>query len=347
MNELELLYLLHCHPNVDVCKLLTLQHSCLPQFFTAYKSIESQGFIQKDGHGGLTLTEEGRRQLPPQALTNERFSTFCEKCEGRGYSLPEPPTNLSEELNRILLDRPAPLEVYDQWYMTSTHASFRTEFMRDSADLIDKRILFIGDDDLLSVAVALTHLPKEVVVVEIDQRLVDFVNRMGKELGFPLRARQYDLRLPLDESLIGQFDVFVCDPTETMQGLSFFLSRGVSSLKGVGSAVYFGLTSLEASKKKWFEIQKLLHNMNLVITDIRHNFTEYPDPPWVNTLSIWTNLRHTPTCTWYKSCFYRLELIDVPNPLIVGSYELEGDVYEDDESWATTGNKTEVEINTN
>jgi len=189
----------------------------------------------------------------------------------------------------------------------------------------------------------MTRLPKEVLVLEIDQRIVDFVNKVGKDFNIPLRGQQYDIRLPLDETIARQFDVFVCDPTETMQGFSLFVSRGVSSLKGEGSAVYFGLTSLEASKKKWYEIQKVLHGMNLVVTDIRHNFTEYPDPPWVNTLSIWTNLKTTPTCPWYKSCFYRLELIDEPKPLIVGNCELEGDVYEDHESWATTSNKTEVE----
>jgi len=128
-----------------------------------------------------------------------------------------------------------------------------------------------------------------------------------------------------------------------MQGFNLFVSRGVSSLKGVGSAVYFGLTCLEASKHKWFQIQKLLYGMNLVITDISRNFTEYPDPPWVNTLPLWSNLKTQPTCTWYKSCLYRMELVDVPNPSIVGECELEGDVYEDEESWATTSNKTEVE----
>lgn len=46
----------------------------------------------------------------------------------------------------------------------------------------------------------------------------------------------------------------------------------------------------------------------------------------------------------YKSCFYRLEAIDVPKPAIDGDYEFVGDVYVDDESWATTSNKTEVDL---
>jgi len=342
-TERSLLYILHVKPGVDVCKLLTLQHACLPDFYKAYTSITDKKWIQKDSEGKLSVTDEGRKALPEQALTQKPFSTFCGPCEGRGYHVDDSPKPLSLELNEIIKNRPSPLEKYDQWYMTADHSSYRAEFISDNGDLVGKKVLFIGDDDLLSVAVSLTRLPKEVVVLEIDERIVEFVNELGKKLNIPLSGRVYDIRLPLDETLAGQFDVFICDPTETMQGFNLFVSRGVSSLRGIGSVVYFGLTCLEASKKKWFEIQKLLHGMNLVITEIRHNFTEYPDPPWVNNLSIWTNLKTTPTCTWYKSCLYRLELIDEPKPAIVGECELEGDVYEDDESWATTSNKTEVE----
>eukprot|EP01127_Copromyxa_protea_P021871 TRINITY_DN7641_c0_g1_i1.p1 TRINITY_DN7641_c0_g1~~TRINITY_DN7641_c0_g1_i1.p1 ORF type:complete len:349 (-),score=84.03 TRINITY_DN7641_c0_g1_i1:32-1078(-) len=342
--ENSLLYVLLTKPGIDVCKLLTLQHACLPDFYKAYRSIEDKNLITKDAEGKLFITDAGREQLPAQATSQPHFSAFCDHCEGRGLAIPQPPTDLSVELNEIIKSRPSPLEKYDQWYMTADHSSFRADFIRENGDLVDKKILFIGDDDLLSVAVSLTKLPREVVVLEIDERIVDFVNELGKRLNIPLSGRVYDIRLPLDETLARQFDVFICDPTETMQGFSLFVSRGVSSLRTTGSAVYFGLTALEASKKKWYEIQKLLHSMNLVVTEIRHNFTEYPDPPWVNNLSIWTNLKTTPSCTWYKSCLYRLELIDDPNPAIVGECELEGDVYEDDESWATTSNKTEVEL---
>jgi len=343
-EERALLYILHLNPGVDVCKLLTLQHACLPDFYKAYRSIEDKQWIKKGEDQGLHVTDEGRKQMTHEAVHGAPFSTFCNDCEGRGYHSSTPLTPLSASLVDIIDGkRPSPLEKYDQWYMTPAHSSFRAEFIKDNGDLLGKKILFIGDDDLLSVAVALTRLPKEVVVLEIDERIVEFVTKLGKDLNIPLSGQTYDIRLPLSESIASQFDVFICDPTETMQGFNLFVSRGVSSLRGVGSVVYFGLTALEASKKKWFAIQKLLYSMNLVITDIRHNFTEYPDPPWVNTLSIWSNLKTTPSCTWYKSCLYRMELIDEAKPAIVGECELEGDVYEDDESWATTSNKTEVE----
>lgn len=53
MAEVEnsLLYILLCKPGIDVCKLLTLQHACLPDFYKAYTSVEEKGFIQKDTEG--------------------------------------------------------------------------------------------------------------------------------------------------------------------------------------------------------------------------------------------------------------------------------------------------------
>lgn len=53
MTEVEhsLLYILLNRPGIDVCKLLTLQHACLPDFYKAYMSIEDKKFITKDADG--------------------------------------------------------------------------------------------------------------------------------------------------------------------------------------------------------------------------------------------------------------------------------------------------------
>lgn len=107
---------------------------------------------------------------------------------------------------------------------------------------------------LLSSLLKLTFqgLPAEVVVLEIDGRVIDFVNAIGKKYNLRLRGMRYDIRVPLTHDFAKNFDVFVCDPTETMQAIKLFISRGVSCLKGIGSSVYFGLTALEASTKKWY-----------------------------------------------------------------------------------------------
>ena len=56
------------------------------------------------------------------------------------------------------------------------HASF----VYERGNLIGKRILVIGDDDLFSLAAALTGLPSWVVVLEKDPRLVAFINHVAR-----------------------------------------------------------------------------------------------------------------------------------------------------------------------
>jgi len=350
--DLQLLFLVSQNPSIDVCHLITKQHGSLPQFYASFRRIQEASLITVTGETGLCqITPAGVEKLPTQAKDAKlgSFQSKCTNCTGRGYVTSTPSFNEEKfkKLVEILKDRPAAVEEYDQWYMAPEHAVYRTDFFNQCGDLAAKKILFIGDDDLLSVATALTGLPSEVVVLEIDQRIIDFVNKTAKDHNLKLKGFRYDIRVPLTPDFAKNFDVFVCDPTETVQAFKLFVSRGVSCLKGVGSSLYFGLTALEASTKKWFEFQGLLRDMNMVITDIRHNFTEYPDPDWAQSLPIWQNLKLKPTCPWYKSCVYRLEAIDVPKPVIAGDYEFVGDVYVDDESWATTANKSEVDSSVN
>jgi len=239
----------------------------------------------------------------------------------------------------VAVDRPLAKEEFDQWFMTPEHALHRIGFIHARGDLLNRRILIIGDDDLVGIAAAITGLPEEVVVLEVDERIIEFTNKVAKQFDLRLRAQVFDARHSLPSELAGHFDVFACDPVETVEGCKVFISRGVSGLRGTGCTVYFGLTSLECDKKKWFDIQKMVLGMNFAITDVLRNFTEYPDPGWEDRLPIWTHLETKPSSVWYRSSYIRLEAIDVPKPAIPNLYEGNWDIFLDDETWATTETK--------
>ena len=106
--------------------------------------------------------------------------------------------------------------------------------------LIGKRILCVGDDDLVSVSIGLLlqrlfptghHGATRVDVLDIDERFLQFIGDVAKERKLPIECRQMDLREPLPESLHGQYDCFFTDPPYTLQGMSLFVSRGISALK--------------------------------------------------------------------------------------------------------------------
>ena len=320
----------------SVWELLDAQDSSLGEFYSVLEELRARGMVEVvDGRASLTrLGEERAAQL------KARFFDFrCRVCDARGYTVPDS-LDVARAFYKIAERRPLPIEDYDQGYISPEDVLRRIGFMYERGDLAASEIIVIGDDDLLSIAAALTGLPKRVVAIEVDERLVRFINRIAEEHDLSLEARSYDVQEPLSEELVRSFDVFVCDPVETLAGIKLFLSRGAASLRGSGSAAYFGLTTLEASRKKWYEIQRMLHEMGFVITDIRRRFSVYPCEDtnffrYQHRLRIVKKLRSLCDYNWFRSALYRIEAVKEPKPLVAGKIELGDKFYHDDECWAT------------
>ncbi|MEM2440345.1 MAG: bis-aminopropyl spermidine synthase family protein, partial [Candidatus Bathyarchaeia archaeon] len=217
------------------------------------------------------------------------------------------------EFKRIVQKRPSPTLNFFQGYMLESDVVARAALMHYYGDLAGKSVILIGDDDLLSIALALTRLPSRITVLDIDKRLGEFIEFVNKEYGFNIEFVEYNVADPLPAELRGKFEVFSSEPLETLSGLRAFLIRGVACLreKGVG---YFGLTLYEASLKKWLAVQKLLTRMNCVVTDIIQGFSVYPmDYGTANYEEFAYNLGFkvgkNPGVNWYKSALYRFEVL--------------------------------------
>lgn len=224
----------------------------------------------------MTLTESGTKVIAEQVGEHKQYDCKCHTCEGRGYTISPLSNDVFQKFQEIIKKRPPPNEDYDQTAMSDADAVIRVGFFHEFGDLLNKELLMIGDFDCLSIAAALTGLPKRIVVFEIDTRLIEFINTVAKEHNLPLEAHTWDVRQPLPEEYRGKFDLFSCDPVETVEGIKLYMSRGTQGLRGIGSTGYIGLTSLEAGKKKWYVIQKILADMGFVLTDCRRNFNGYP-----------------------------------------------------------------------
>ena len=313
----------------SIWEIIDWQDASLPEFFDVLHRLEKDGIIRlRDGMA--ELTEKGRNIA---GKVNVKYK--CKECEGTGYREME---EIKEEYVRILKNRPYPVEEYDQGYISTASALRKLAFMMERGD-VHGRIFIAGDDDLFSIALALTGMPEKIFVVDIDERLIDYINKVAEEKDLMIEAEAQDLQKD-NEKIRKNFDVFVTDPVETLPGIKLFLSRCVASLKGVGCSGYFGLTTLEASRKKWYEIQKMLHEMGFVITDIRRQFQVYPDDGsnffrYQEKLPIVQKLNIKSDYNWYKSSLYRVEAVKELKPLIEGDVEFGEAVYKDDESWAT------------
>ncbi|GIW67447.1 MAG: hypothetical protein KatS3mg096_315 [Candidatus Parcubacteria bacterium] len=262
----------------------------------------------------------------------------CNICQGTGYKIDKFFTQILKEYKKEVRNRPEALEIYDQGYINPEGVIRRIEFIYERGDLLNSRILIIGDDDLISIALGLTYLTKEIVVLEIDERLINFINDKARQLKLNVKAYRYNVENELPKNLQRKFDIFITDPVETLPGIKLFLSRGMTGLKDKGSSGYFGLTTLEASLKKWYQIERFLLDSGFVITDIKRKFNQYPGTTEaieekLPIRSIYNNKIKAEE--WYKSSFIRIEAINKPKIFYKQKLILGENLYRDNESLAT------------
>ncbi len=317
----------------DLWEAVRLSHVPM-RFLCAYWSqLIAEGLLTASD-GKLHLTERGRQLAATVGFAPAREAS-CAACEGRGVDFRPLFREAAERFLAICQNRPEAIQDYDQGYVTETTTLARIAFAWQRGDLEGKEIIVLGDDDLMSVAAALTGAPKRILALDIDDRLVSFINEVAEQEGLTnLQAVRHDLREPLPDEWLGAFDTFLCDPTESFVGFKAFVERGLLCLKGVGSAGYFGLTHVESSLDKWARIQKFLLDCGAVITDLRDDFNGYINWGYIETMRSWAWLptKVVPQKVWYCSALYRIELISKPS---LENRRLEGNIFEDEEA-ATT-----------
>ncbi len=297
------------------------------------RQLHREGWLEWN-KGRVWLTAFGRQQCQTLGV-QPALELLCSRCQGTGVEL-GPMAAVANAFSQIAADRPQALQKYDQGFVNEAGTLSRAAFMWSKGDLAGRRIIVLGDDDLLSLAIALTGAAQRVVALDIDPRIVGFLADVARQHRLSLEVVQHDLRRPLSTELISSFHTFVCDPTESLRGFLAFAWRGMSALLGPGSAGYLGLTRREASLTKWRHIQEELLKSGAVITDLRDDFHTYENWAYFEKMVAWEKLPTRrvpgPQEAWYRSALIRLELLESPK---YPQEELEGDMFDDAEA-ATT-----------
>nr|PZN04824.1 MAG: putative methyltransferase [Bacillota bacterium] len=269
-----------------------------------------RGFVSIEPNGEIAITQKGQEFIKEVSIAPRRDFT-CPSCDGRGIAM-DKIREWMQKFDELTVDRPKAIADYDQGYITTPTVMARVALMAERGDLEGKRLLVLGDDDLLSLAAAITKMPREIVVLEIDERLVDYINDRAQKLNLPVKAFKYDFRDSLPDQFVGSFDTFNTDPPETMEALEVCMTRGLSALSGEGCAGYFGLTRTESSLKKWNEFQQmLLSKFRVAITDIIDNFNHYVNWDYLlgSIRDDYSFIQVKPRLNWYRSSMYRIETV--------------------------------------
>ena len=182
-------------------------------------------------------------------------------------------------LNRIYERRPTVDTTLDQSLCTAETGIKRIIYMIKTCGFIGKEIIFLGDDDLTCIAAALMSKRLGVsaaalAVLDIDERILSYINESSSELEAQIETVRCDLRNEFPKNHFGKYDAVFTDPPYTVPGISLFVKRGVNALKdGPGNLIYLSCSS--SGPEMRLEAQKMFCDSGLVIMQILERFNEY------------------------------------------------------------------------
>ncbi|MFA5505867.1 MAG: bis-aminopropyl spermidine synthase family protein [Vulcanimicrobiota bacterium] len=233
----------------------------------------------------LDLTEESfREHSMPQPYSGPRQNVgplmnkpsrlvdfmFCHTRAFIEHDLEDGSKDLTFGLVEKFFDRPALKLRYEQQFCIPRTTQKRAELMIERLKP-GSRVLVLGDDDLVSLALVEFTDQLQVDVLELDPDLVSFLKEKGGER---LTVLEHNLRHGVPDSMKNCYDAVTTDPPYADDGMRFFLECAKASLKDRAESRLFLTTYpglLESPDKFWSDLEEL----ELEILETNHHFSRY------------------------------------------------------------------------
>jgi N4-bis(aminopropyl)spermidine synthase len=205
----------------------------------------------------------------------------CTACDGHGQRVPPELEPVAAALDRISADAPPAQTELDQSHCTAETKLRRALALHQAGALEGKRVVLLGDDDLVAVAIHLlaaygdfADAIRDLTVVDLDPAVLAYVGRQLEDAPFPVGLVEHDLRRPLPSRLVGNFDTVFTDPPYTAAGAEVFLSRAASALASEPGGNVF-LAYGPKPPAELLRLQRAVARMGFVVRRIVPNFNEY------------------------------------------------------------------------
>ncbi len=250
----------------------------VPIVAAACGELRKRGFV--DSKRPVRLTASGREAVLT-ANGGTVLRAGCPDCGGRGVVIPAELDELAGLLQQAADGAPGARAELDQTHCTVATKISRVLRMQAAGALAGQRILLLGDDDLISVAIARfaewsgsPGLIRGLTVVDTDPGVLAWAGQQVTAAGGRAELVQHDLREPLPAGLAQSFDVVATDPPYTVAGADLFLSRAVSALlPQPGRHVFFSFGARRPDET--LAVQQSIAALGLAVRSLTAGFNEY------------------------------------------------------------------------
>lgn len=134
------------------------------------------------------------------------------------------------EMAALIERRPEPDRHLDHVGATAETAARRASWLAEHYDLDQTRLLFAGDHDLTALAVAALQTRAQLSVVDLDDRILEFIDVEATTRGWLVSCLWGDFTVGLPAGAQDSADLVFTDPPYTPEGVSTFLVAGLQGL---------------------------------------------------------------------------------------------------------------------
>ncbi|MCK9901038.1 bis-aminopropyl spermidine synthase family protein [Frankia sp. Cpl3] len=191
-----------------------------------------------------------------------------------------------EALAALIAAAPAPRRDLDHVAATAQTLARRVSWLNSTYDLAGRRVLFVGDHDLTSIALARACPRTEITVVDIDERTLAYIDETARAENLAIRTLFGDLRCTLPAAARDWADLVLTDPPYTPDGVGLFLGRGLSGLRDRTNGVVvvaYGHSRLHPMLG--FQVQQSMQQFGVVFETILPAFNRYDGAQAVGSAS--------------------------------------------------------------
>lgn len=161
---------------------------------------------------------------------------------------------------------------WDQMPISQESAIFLVKKILDYLPL-NKKFLFVGDDDFCSVLLSLVDPKIESLVIDADKEILECINLFSQKFNLKIETKKIDLRKKkkLGEKFVG----FLANPIYTEKGVKEFVQFGKKHLSKEGGVCFLGIGD-ESIGNRFLFLQEFFTKNNFIIEELITEKIYYP-----------------------------------------------------------------------